>query len=79
MKVYDNIIEAVGKTPLVRLNKVVPPGAAQVLAKCEYGIEFTAAVQKEHIFGVQFHPEFKSRPLTPHPLFCSFIKAAKLK
>jgi len=27
--------------------------------------------------GVQFHPEFKSRPLTPHPLFSSFIKAAK--
>ncbi len=29
--------------------------------------------------GVQFHPEFKSRPLYPHPLFCSFIKYAKLK
>tara|TARA_E500000331_G_scaffold56583_1_gene50530 strand:+ start:1 stop:1617 length:1617 start_codon:yes stop_codon:yes gene_type:complete len=28
-------------------------------------------------FGVQFHPEFKSRPLSPHPLFSSFIKAAK--
>ena len=28
--------------------------------------------------GVQFHPEFKSRPLNPHPLFSSFIKAAKL-
>ncbi len=27
--------------------------------------------------GVQFHPEFKSRPLRPHPLFSSFIKAAK--
>ncbi len=27
--------------------------------------------------GVQFHPEFKSRPLDPHPLFASFIKAAK--
>ena len=27
--------------------------------------------------GVQFHPEFKSRPLSPHPLFSSFIKAAK--
>ena len=27
--------------------------------------------------GVQFHPEFKSRPLVPHPLFSSFIKAAK--
>ena len=24
--------------------------------------------------GVQFHPEFKSRPLSPHPLFKSFIK-----
>ncbi|MFL2853502.1 MAG: CTP synthase [Candidatus Pelagibacter sp.] len=29
--------------------------------------------------GVQFHPEFKSRPLQPHPLFSSFIEAAKNK
>ncbi len=27
--------------------------------------------------GVQYHPEFKSRPFAPHPLFSSFIKAAK--
>ena len=27
--------------------------------------------------GVQFHPEFRSRPLLPHPLFSSFIAAAK--
>jgi CTP synthase len=26
--------------------------------------------------GCQFHPEFKSRPLEPHPLFSSFIAAA---
>ncbi len=26
--------------------------------------------------GTQFHPEFLSRPLTPHPLFCAFIAAA---
>ena len=26
--------------------------------------------------GVQFHPEFKSRPNRAHPLFASFIKAA---
>lgn len=26
--------------------------------------------------GTQFHPEFKSRPLNPHPLFREFIKAA---
>jgi CTP synthase len=26
--------------------------------------------------GVQFHPELKSRPFEPHPLFASFIEAA---
>ena len=26
--------------------------------------------------GVQYHPELKSRPLDPHPLFASFIAAA---
>ena len=33
---------------------------------------------KDHpwFIGVQFHPEFKSRPFIPHPLFSSFIKAA---
>ena len=32
----------------------------------------------EHPFfiGVQFHPEFKSRPNQPHPLFKGFISAA---
>ena len=29
--------------------------------------------------GVQFHPELKSRPLEPHPLFTSFIAAAMKK
>ena len=29
--------------------------------------------------GVQFHPEYISRPLDPHPLFMGFIKAAKEK
>jgi CTP synthase len=24
----------------------------------------------------QFHPEFKSRPLSPHPLFSAFVRAA---
>lgn len=34
---------------------------------------------KEHPFfvGAQFHPEFQSRPLSPHPLFRGFINAAK--
>jgi len=29
--------------------------------------------------GVQFHPELKSRPFAPHPLFASFIAAAKVQ
>ena len=34
---------------------------------------------KKHPFyvGVQFHPEFKSRPLRAHPLFVGLLKAAK--
>ncbi len=33
---------------------------------------------KDHpwFVGVQFHPELKSRPFAPHPLFAAFIKAA---
>jgi len=33
---------------------------------------------KDHpwFLGCQFHPEFKSKPLIPHPLFVSFIEAA---
>ncbi|MCK7467600.1 MAG: hypothetical protein MZU91_05380 [Desulfosudis oleivorans] len=26
--------------------------------------------------GCQFHPEFKSRPRSPHPLFTAFIAAS---
>ena len=29
-----------------------------------------------HFVGCQFHPEFKSRPATPHPLFAGFVAAA---
>lgn len=34
---------------------------------------------KDHPFfvGTQFHPEFKSRPFTPHPLFVEFVTAVK--
>ena len=34
---------------------------------------------KDHpwFIGVQFHPELKSKPFAPHPLFADFIRAAK--
>ena len=39
--------------------------------------EIIELINHPWFIGVQFHPEFKSRPLSPHPLFSSFIKAAK--
>ncbi|MGA2498691.1 MAG: cysteine synthase A [Tepidisphaeraceae bacterium] len=34
--IYDNIIQTMGGTPLVRLNRLIPAGQAIVLAKCEF-------------------------------------------
>jgi len=33
----------------------------------------------DHIWGigVQYHPEFKSKPFSPHPLFIEFIRASR--
>ncbi len=41
-------------------------------------MEIAELPQTKHPFflGTQFHPELKSRPLHPHPLFSAFIKAA---
>ena len=36
--------------------------------------EVLESANHKWFIGVQFHPELKSRPLTPHPLFSSFIK-----
>jgi CTP synthase len=55
---------------------------------CSYGMKFSGnspdgnfveiAELPDHpwFLGCQFHPEFKSRPLQPHPLFASFIAAS---
>lgn len=36
MRKYNNILDAIGNTPLVKLNKIVPKDAANVWVKCEY-------------------------------------------
>ena len=61
------------------------PRYTQDMAQC--GLEISAKAQdglveafewKDHPWGVgvQFHPEFTSRPTKPHPLFNSFVAAA---
>lgn len=41
-------------------------------------MEIAELPQSQHPFflGTQFHPEFQSRPLSPHPLFLEFVRAS---
>lgn len=39
-------------------------------------VEIIELPSHKFYLGTQFHPEFKSRPLRPHPLFAAFVKAA---
>ena len=39
-------------------------------------VEMVELPDHPHFIGCQFHPEFKSKPLEPHPMFTSFIGAS---
>jgi CTP synthase len=39
-------------------------------------VEIVEIVDHPWFFGCQFHPEFKSRPVEPHPVFREFIRAS---
>jgi CTP synthase len=39
-------------------------------------VEIVEIPDHPYFLGCQFHPEFKSKPLEPHPLFTSFVKAS---
>jgi CTP synthase len=59
---YQDLVQAAG----LRLTGILENGKLCEIAEI-----------KDHpwMVGVQFHPEFKSRPTTPHPLFKDFVKA----
>ena len=40
-------------------------------------VEIVEIPSHPFFIGVQFHPEYKSRPENPQPIFCAFVKAAK--
>ncbi|MGE0784425.1 MAG: CTP synthase [Sandaracinaceae bacterium] len=40
-------------------------------------VEMVELPDHPHFVGCQFHPEFKSRPHAPHPLFTHFVRAAR--
>jgi len=40
-------------------------------------VEMIELKDHPHFVGCQFHPEFKSKPFAPHPLFSGFVRAAR--
>jgi CTP synthase len=42
-------------------------------------VEIVEIPDHPYFLGCQFHPEFKSKPLAPHPLFTAFVKASATK
>jgi CTP synthase len=62
-KAYKDTLEAAG----LRFSGMSPDGLLP---------EIVEIPEHPWFIGVQFHPELKSRPFEPHPLFKSFVKAA---
>jgi CTP synthase len=66
-EVNPSFIEQITKAGLV-FSGTSPTGKLMEIA------ELPASIHPFFV-GTQFHPEFKARPLSPHPLFSEFIKA----
>jgi CTP synthase len=60
---YESTLTAAG----LRISGSTPDGTY---------VEMIELPDHPHFIGCQFHPEFKSKPLEPHPLFKTFIGAA---
>ena len=66
----NNDYREVLKTAGLTLSGISPDGRL---------IETVELTERDFYIGVQYHPEFKSRPNKPHPLFKAFIAAALKK
>jgi CTP synthase len=65
-EVNNDYLEAIGKAGL-KVSGVSPDGEL---------VEIMELENHPFFVGVQFHPEFRSRPNRPHPLFKNFVGAA---
>jgi CTP synthase len=64
---FNNVYREKAKAMGLKLSGVSPDGSL---------VEMVELPNHPWFVGVQFHPELKSRPLAPHPLFREFVKAA---
>jgi CTP synthase len=60
---YEDVLTGAG----LRISGATPDGTY---------VEIVELPDHPYFIGCQFHPEFKSKPLEPHPLFSSFVKAS---
>lgn len=58
--VYNNIIEAMGHTPMIRLNKMTKPGSAEVLVKFE-GLNVGGSIKTRTAFNMIRHAELEGK------------------
>ena len=58
----SKLLEGTGEAPYVYFaNSFYAPVVEATSAICEYGVRFTAVLEHENIFAVQFHPEKSGR------------------
>ena len=54
--IYNNVLEAIGKTPIIRLNKMVNPGSAEVLVKFE-GLNVGGSIKTRTAYNMSCQAE----------------------
>lgn len=65
-RAFDNVTQTIGDTPMIRINRIVPPGHAEVFAKCEFfqplnsvkdriGVAMIEAAERDGILNPNSH------------------------